>query len=403
MDAPRRTVRARPSWVLNLGVAVFLVAFTNVAFFRNVFAAYPFSLRRLAFGVSLAILLAALLMLVFTLVDTRVTRKPLLITLLLLSSITAYFMDRYNVVLDVGMIRNVAQTDRTEARDLVSPTLVLYVVLLGLLPSIVVLRTPIARRHPYHVLRSKLGAVIAILVIVALQLLLFNRGYASLFREHKRLRYYANPLTCLYSAAKYMSEGAGASHELTLRGTDAAIPEGDVDRELIVLVIGETARADHFALNGYARPTNPRLAQHHVISLPGMTACGTSTAISLPCMFSGTPQRAFRATAARASPIASSTRASGPPTGTRSATSSVATRGCSWACRSTSTASRAATSSSSCTRWGTTARRTTSAFRRRSRCSRRCAGRASWSGAAPRRSPTRTTTRSCTPTISWPA
>ena len=27
---------------------------------------------------------------------------------------------------------------------------------------------------------------------------------------------------------------------------------------LLMLVVGETARADHFSLNGYARNTNPR-------------------------------------------------------------------------------------------------------------------------------------------------
>ena len=55
---------------------------------------------------------------------------------------------------------------------------------------------------------------------------------------------------------------------------------------LTVLVIGETARAQNFSLNGYARATNMELAHHDVLSFSNVTACGTSTAVSLPCMFS---------------------------------------------------------------------------------------------------------------------
>jgi len=55
---------------------------------------------------------------------------------------------------------------------------------------------------------------------------------------------------------------------------------------LFVLVVGETARAKNFSLNGYARDTNPELARRNVINFPHATSCGTSTEVSLPCMFS---------------------------------------------------------------------------------------------------------------------
>jgi lipid A ethanolaminephosphotransferase len=52
-------------------------------------------------------------------------------------------------------------------------------------------------------------------------------------------------------------------------------------------VVGESARADHFSLNGYPKNTNPNLAQQtNLISYSDIDACGTSTAISVPCMFS---------------------------------------------------------------------------------------------------------------------
>ena len=57
-------------------------------------------------------------------------------------------------------------------------------------------------------------------------------------------------------------------HAIKLRQRAAIEPEFSFDarsvrpdscREVIVLVVGETSRADHWALNGYGRPTNPRL------------------------------------------------------------------------------------------------------------------------------------------------
>jgi lipid A ethanolaminephosphotransferase len=55
--------------------------------------------------------------------------------------------------------------------------------------------------------------------------------------------------------------------------------------KLTILVVGETARAANFSLNGYTRPTNPELAKEDVISFANASSCGTATAISVPCMF----------------------------------------------------------------------------------------------------------------------
>ncbi|HUT42261.1 MAG TPA: phosphoethanolamine transferase domain-containing protein, partial [Gammaproteobacteria bacterium] len=95
---------------LNLLATGFLVLFTNYAFFRNVTAAYPDTLYTLAFTASLGILLAGFIMLLLTLLTWQPVTRALLAVILLLASVTAYFMDSYNVVIDTGMIRNVVQT-----------------------------------------------------------------------------------------------------------------------------------------------------------------------------------------------------------------------------------------------------------------------------------------------------
>ena len=72
-------------------------------------------------------------------------------------------------------------------------------------------------------------------------------------------------------------------------GTDAvqvaARPAGAKPR-LLVIVVGETARAQNWGLDGYARDTTPELRQAGVINFTDTSSSGTATEVSLPCMFS---------------------------------------------------------------------------------------------------------------------
>jgi len=60
--------------------------------------------------------------------------------------------------------------------------------------------------------------------------------------------------------------------------------------KLMVLVVGETARAESFSLNGYAKNTNPELSKQDILNFSQVSSCGTATAVSVPCMFSGMPR-----------------------------------------------------------------------------------------------------------------
>ena len=52
------------------------------------------------------------------------------------------------------------------------------------------------------------------------------------------------------------------------------------------MVVGEAARANRFSLNGYEKETNPLLKKEEIYNFPNLYSCGTSTAESVPCMFS---------------------------------------------------------------------------------------------------------------------
>jgi len=217
----------------------------------------------------------------------RRSTKPVLIIVLLLSSLAANFMDSYGIIISDEMFRNVVHTNLAEAMELWNSSLLIYLVILGVVPAIAIGIAPLQRRslRDELVSRSILFGITSVLVIGTV--LIFGSFYASFFREHKELREHANPTYYVYSAIKYtrnlLATDSGAP--IITVGVDAKIPASDIHRELIILVVGETARADRFSLNGYPRDTNPKLRQKNVISFTNFWACGTSTAVSVPCMF----------------------------------------------------------------------------------------------------------------------
>jgi len=258
-----------------------------VAFFRNVLAVYPVDSENILFLLSLVVVLGALTVFLFSLVCYRSTVKPILITIFVLSSSAAYYMDTYNVIIDDVMIENITATNVEEARDLLSAELALYLLFLGVLPSAILYKAEVIPESTKAALVSRLKLSGGSLVVLLVTIPLFSDFYASFFREHKPVRYYANPAYYIYSAAKYSSSvfGTDALPFKTI-AADAEIPASDMDRELVVFVVGEAARLDHLSLNGYDKKTNPELEKLDVISFTNFWACGTSTAVSVPCMFS---------------------------------------------------------------------------------------------------------------------
>ena len=281
---------------LVLLTALYVVVFCNGAFFRHVLEVYPLSLKSAGFLLSLVIVLLSLHVFLFTLASSRWTTKPILMVVLVVSAATSYFATNLGTVMDRNMIQNIMETDAAEALDLLTPGLGLSVLVVGVLPAILIYCLPVEYAAWPRELFRRSRALVASILVIALSILAFSANYASMFREHKRLRYYANPAYLMYSIGDYASSRLASTQAKTMTpvGLDARIPATDTDRELIILVIGETVRSDHLSLNGYAQRTNPLLETEDVFSFPHVTSCDTSTAISVPCMFSPFAGRLFR-------------------------------------------------------------------------------------------------------------
>ena len=261
--------------------------FGNIAFFKNILVIYPIRSENILFLLSLVILFSCINIILFSLVCFKQTTKPILIIILFASSLAANFMDSYNIIIDDIMIDNIIKTDINESLDLLSFKQLLYFILLGILPSILVYNTKISRPTIKKSILSRFILLGGSLLLVVIMVLSLSNFYASFFREHKSLRFYANPSYYVYSSIKYINSFfKNSTSSLKIIGLDASTSPIDSHRELIIFVVGETARADHFSLNGYSKKTNPYLEKEAVISFNNMWACGTSTAYSVPCMFS---------------------------------------------------------------------------------------------------------------------
>jgi lipid A ethanolaminephosphotransferase len=272
---------------LILAVTAFLLVFSNGSLVSRVLEIYPLSTGHAPAVLSLALTIGGVTVLVIGLLCFKRSTKPVLITLLLLSSLAAYFMDSYGVIISDDMLRNVAHTNTAEALDLFNLKLLVYLGLLGIAPALAVFRVPVQWRGWRQETVSRLKLLGITLALVIGTVLLFGSFYASFLREHKELRQRANPVYFMSSAIKFAQQSFASTSAgpMVVVGADALIPPTDQTRELVILVVGETARADHFSLNGYERDTNPRLRQMNVFSFSNFQACGTSTAVSVPCMF----------------------------------------------------------------------------------------------------------------------
>jgi lipid A ethanolaminephosphotransferase len=275
---------------LTLIAALFFILISNPVFWQRLYSLQqPSDIHGWLFMGVGALFLIVILNLLLTLLALPYVLKPVLTVLLIITPFVVYFMAQFGVMINVDMLRNAVQTNTTETLDLLTPKLALYWLLLGGLPLYILWRTPLHFRPLRREALIKLGIVLASALVLGLISFGFYKEFASVFRNHRELRYLLAPTNYIQAASSYLKQNARLQAVVVAPiGLDARRSATVATRPtLTVIVVGETARAANFSLNGYARETNPRLKQEAgLINLPAVSACGTDTAVSVPCMFS---------------------------------------------------------------------------------------------------------------------
>jgi lipid A ethanolaminephosphotransferase len=260
----------------------------NLAFYNHLIKIYPPTVHHLLLVGSICLfftLVTAILLLLIC--QTKLTRW-LLALFLILASQAAYYMDTYNVIIDDVMLDNMFHTNTREFLGLFSFNLMWRTALFGLLPAWLVIKYTPTTCDFKRELTTRAKLIGIMLITMLLLVLPLTGGYFNFAREHKTTRFYANPSYFTYSIIKY-TLGLFAQKTNTVlqkTATDAVELDTEKHHELMIMVVGETARFDRFSLNGYHKETNPALKQENVLSFTNVSSCGTSTGISVPCMFS---------------------------------------------------------------------------------------------------------------------
>ena len=283
--------------VFNLLLAIWLGVFLNIAFFEKIRMLTPYNgVKAGLFVVASIIIVVAAYNFIFQFFNWKWTAKPLAIALVFIGGFAAYAVNTLGVLITSDQIQNLMQTDIAEARDTWSWHLVTWTLGMTVLPIIVILMMKIKPEPIIRQLLHKLIALVVSLAMVLGLLFVFYVDFAAIFRENRDLKGMISPQNMIASFASYYKKKAPKENlPLVVYGEDAVMQKAQATSlpKLMVLVVGETARAENFSLNGYSKNTNPKLSQQDILNFSRVSSCGTATAVSVPCMFSGMPRKEY--------------------------------------------------------------------------------------------------------------
>lgn len=273
-----------------IGTSIWLALISNAPLWVKVLDLPEMDgLAAIGFVAAFMIAIAAATSAVLALVAWGWVLKPVLSVFVVVAAAVAYFAWMYGVVVDPTMIANVIQTDPREVRDLLDIRFLLALALLAGIPLVVIWKTPLASAPIGRLVRCHLGMLLGGSAVTVAAVLLVFQPMAATMRNHTQLRYLITPLNTIYAIAKYGATGVKRSDSVLVNiGVGAQLQStADTEPPLLLLVLGETAREDNFSNNGYPRDTTPLLSSRSdLFSSKNAWSCGTSTAESVPCMFS---------------------------------------------------------------------------------------------------------------------
>lgn len=275
----------KPNFRLSLGLYAVLYMLYNLLAFNEVFWQKIYALSSPLFTLGTFAALWAAGSAACLLLFWRATVKPLSYIFLLISSGVFYFVQHYHIAIDSEMLQNALQTNAAEVRDLLNWRWAAYILLFGAVPCLLIKHlqiTPISWR-------KRLLYIVLLLAVVPALIMPNSRGVFPFVRSHKATKYSLIPVNYIGAVISLSKEYYRAHRQFVHIGQDAVYtPYWENGKQnLLIFVVGETARAQNFSLNGYERPTNAPLEPYaeQLINYPHATACGTSTAVSVPCMF----------------------------------------------------------------------------------------------------------------------
>jgi len=241
---------------------VLLMSLLNFLFFHYPFFKFVFnnldytSFNGVVIITSLVILMLVLNAFVFFLVFflSRFVGKFLLILFFIINAVSVYFINTYSVIIDESMIGNVLNTKYEESSSFFSIKLIVYIILLGIIPSIYIFKVKII-----NVTLKKFLTTISLTLLFILALVFVNSSNVLwIDKNSKTLGGLAMPWSYAVNITLFNV------HNYQKNKKEILLPNAtikDNQKSVVVLVIGESARSENFSLYGYNKNTNPILSK----------------------------------------------------------------------------------------------------------------------------------------------
>jgi glucan phosphoethanolaminetransferase (alkaline phosphatase superfamily) len=225
----------------------------------------------LCFAAFMATSWVMVLGLLLTLALNRALFAAALPFLFLVSAVTDYFISTYEIKLfGLNTVAYAFETSFEEASGFMGEAFALRA---GASVALGAAAVALAGRQWGGIpLRGKAGGILACLVVSAAVNLAFEIPKALPFNLVNH--------TVSYAVERHRLQRL-ADHKMDITALGFSREDEDLT---LVLVIGESARSDHFHANGYHRQTTPRVEELGALAYKDVLACGISTRTAVPCM-----------------------------------------------------------------------------------------------------------------------
>lgn len=254
-----------------------LSAFTLVAyhipFFRLVLDKIEGGFNGVLITAGLAVLMLALNHFFYYLVlyTGRFVGRCILAFTFVADAISLYFINSYEVLITDSMMGNVFNTQFSEASGFFSLAAVLYVLFLGVIPCIFIF----AAKTDFGSFKRFMANIGLALGLAAGIAFVNIQNWPWIDRNSTELGSLLMPWSYTVNTVRFYN-GEKKRNQKEILLPDAQISNDSKD--VCILIIGESARRDHFSLYGYEKPTNPLLAEDDVTALIANSAATYTTA-----------------------------------------------------------------------------------------------------------------------------
>ena len=203
--------------------------------------------------------------------------KWILVLFFITNAIAIYFINTYGIIIDKSMIGNILNTNYEESSSFISFSLFIYVILLGVFPSILIFKIK------YKKVKLKPFLIqVSIALVFLLTLVYVNAtNWLWIDKNSKSLGALVMPWSYVVNTNRYfIHKNQKSKKQILLK--DATIK--DNEKSVTILVIGESARSNNFSLYGYTKNTNPLLSKIENVHHFNAESCATYTTAGVKCI-----------------------------------------------------------------------------------------------------------------------